>query len=675
LDLSSAGYEWFIPVITMSRFLLFLLPSLLLSQTLTWVMPQQTRLLAGQRADLILEARGIPLEAKLRITVNAAAWTSRFSAPEPVDLDCDGAKDWRMRLDLTSFTGNVVLRAESGTVASERRIEVLPLPADAKQKNIILFVGDGTGWAYRDAARVVAKSAAGPDGKPGITEGFYRQLQNLDQMPVTGSVLTHSLRSLVPDSASTASGWSTGNKTIDGASGVWPDGTDCHLRANFGVDGMRWAADNPRIETLWELLKRTRGYRTGVVTTAYVADATPAGEGSHTINRALSFEIARQYLENPLLDGKPSYDVLMGGGLEDFEAEIRQDKRDLLGEFRAQGYRIATTAKELRAVPASQRKILGLFRKPNKVATGPLGLSATGNGNMDVAYDRLGLVRPGSEPLPEMGAWTDQPFLIEMTRRAIGALSGPDGKTPFVLLVEGASIDKQSHRNHAAGTIWDAIEFDQAIGVAREWIAKRPGDTLLLATADHDQTMSILGVADISDADLQNREPIYEMVVESPIGRQRAQVHADIVTNIRGPYNWSAREDPNSSGAAGPPRKKEQARALRSGFPDYQDANGDGYPENREANGKGRLRIAVGFRNGEHAGTNVPVSAEGAGAWLFTGVMDQTDLMFKMAAALGDTAVEDELLRRIQANRRNPVTPGKAVSGTPARTQNRSGTR
>lgn len=67
---------------------------------------------------------------------------------------------------------------------------------------------------------------------------------------------------------------------------------------------MHWAADNPRIKMLWELLKRTRGYRTGVVTKAYVADATPAGEGSHTISRTLSFEIARQYFENPLLGGE-----------------------------------------------------------------------------------------------------------------------------------------------------------------------------------------------------------------------------------------------------------------------------------------------------------------------------------------------------------------------------------
>ena len=34
-------------------------------------------------------------------------------------------------------------------------------------------------------------------------------------------------------------------------------------------------------------------------------------------------------------------------------------------------------------------------------------------------------------------------------------------------MVEGASIDKQSHPNQASGTIWDTIEIDKAVGVVR----------------------------------------------------------------------------------------------------------------------------------------------------------------------------------------------------------------
>jgi alkaline phosphatase len=38
-------------------------------------------------------------------------------------------------------------------------------------------------------------------------------------------------------------------------------------------------------------------------------------------------------------------------------------------------------------------------------------------------------------------------------------------------MVEAASIDKQSHPNQAAGTIWDTIELDRSVGVARSWAA------------------------------------------------------------------------------------------------------------------------------------------------------------------------------------------------------------
>ena len=50
-------------------------------------------------------------------------------------------------------------------------------------------------------------------------------------------------------------------------------------------------------------------------------------------------------------------------------------------------------------------------------------------------------------------------------------------------------------------------------------------------------------------------------------------------------------------------------------------------------NGKGRKRIAVGFRTGGHAGSSVPITAEGPGAALFMGYMDQTDIFFRSAQA------------------------------------------
>ena len=95
-----------------------------------------------------------------------------------------------------------------------------------------------------------------------------------------------------------------------------------------------------------------------------------------------------------------------------------------------------------------------------------------------MAYDKLLLSRPASEPSPVFGAWTDQPFLDLMTQKAIDVLGGADGSQPFILMVEGASVDKQSHPNHAAGVIWDVIELDKSVGVEQFEIVD------LLADAD-----------------------------------------------------------------------------------------------------------------------------------------------------------------------------------------------
>ena len=78
----------------------------------------------------------------------------------------------------------------------------------------------------------------------------------------------------------------------------------------------------------------------------------------------------------------------------------------------------------------------------------------------------------------------------------------------------------------------------------------------------------------------------------------------------------------------GPPAPAPAAR-NNPGFPDYEDANGDRYPENLN-----RFKIAVGYRTGNHTGSSVPITAEGAGALLFLGYFDQTDVFFKMARVL-----------------------------------------
>ena len=94
-----------------------------------------------------------------------------------------------------------------------------------------------------------------------------------------------------------------------------------------------------------------------------------------------------------------------------------------------------------------------------------------------------------------------------------------------------------------------------------------------------------------------------------------------------------------------------------SGFPAYKLDSKTGYPMN---SGEGTRRLAVGFRTGDHTGSSVPVTAEGPGALLFTGYMDQTDIFFKMAAAIStDTTDLDKALDAMLGNAKLPKTFGK----------------
>ncbi len=218
---------------------------------------------------------------------------------------------------------------------------------------MILFIGDAMGNAYRGAGRIVSRSVPARDGRPGLREGLYDRWMEMDQMPVSGMVLNPQPGQPGDGLRRPGHGWSTGNKTDNGMLSALPDGTDCHRRQP-GED--RACATSPTthaVESILEYLKRRFDYRTGNVSTAFITDATPGRpEGSHVANRAATFEVARQYLENPMLGGKPAFDVLMGGGKEDFRSRHPLRQAQPGGDFQKQGFRFVCTATELKDVDA-----------------------------------------------------------------------------------------------------------------------------------------------------------------------------------------------------------------------------------------------------------------------------------------------------------------------------------
>ncbi|MEP6924648.1 MAG: alkaline phosphatase [Pyrinomonadaceae bacterium] len=579
--------------------------------TVRIVVPERFRVLTNQYFDLRIEAENLSsVRARVQVSVlNETGQKEQISYGGNYEVTSDNDAnpnnvDRAYTYRKMSFTTPGVKTVQAIIIDGRRiygfstQIYVQDFNLNG-QKSIVLFIGDAMGTAYRDASRIVAQST---DNR--FREGWFDDLQQMDKMPVTGMSMTYSLDQIVPDSANTASAWASGNKTANNYLNVFPDNNDFRFSSSNVQATKQYGLDNPRVETLWQFLKRRYGYKTGIVSTADITDATPAGEGAHSAFRSLGYDIAKQYFEGTITQGN-QFDVIMGGGLERFNARTDAnsgDTRNLVNEFQAAGYTYVANRTQLNALSSNTppAKVLGLFR----------------TGNMNVAYDKLLLPRPADEPAPNFGGFTDQPFLDEMTNKALATLK--QGNAPFILMVEGASIDKQSHPNYAVGQVWDTIEFDKSVGLGRDLLnssAQARANTLVLATADHDQSMSIIGTSDTTLSQVQN-----------------------VISTL--PY-------PNGNRSAGEGQIGiENATGEVAGFPNYQDSNGDRYPENTN-----RYKLKVGYRTGNHTGSSVPVTAEGAGALLFYGYYDQTDLFFKMAKTLSlNTTALDQALNLKAAN-------------------------
>ena len=117
-------------------------------------------------------------------------------------------------------------------------------PNNSEAQNVIIFVADGAGPTTVTATRILAGQIKGMDGEENILP--------YDTFPNLALIKTYNSNAQVPDSAGTATAWSTGIKTKQGVLGVGPD----TLRGDCA------SAQENRLTTLFELAE-TVGMATG----------------------------------------------------------------------------------------------------------------------------------------------------------------------------------------------------------------------------------------------------------------------------------------------------------------------------------------------------------------------------------------------------------------------------
>lgn len=254
-------------------------------------------------------------------------------------------------------------------------------------------------------------------------------------MPHKGLASARGPEQLVQDDAAAATVLATGHRTANG-----------HL----SVEGSSEGSD----ETLATVLERAerQGYRTGIATTGSLANPTVAAMYAHGGDLD-SQAVASEFVGLPSrVDGADGVDVAYGGGRSAFDASVRK-------KLERRGVDVGTSWEEGGDVGRRVVRVL---------ADDAMAPTARRAGD---------------------GRASDQPTLEEMTRAALEHLRA--WHDPFFLVVEADGPGELQRGVDRSRSLVEAVaEFDEAVEVGRTF-AERDGRTLVVATADAEQTLSV----------------------------------------------------------------------------------------------------------------------------------------------------------------------------------------
>lgn len=283
---------------------------------------------------------------------------------------------------------------------NEGEIEKPPHIDPSAKKKIIMMIGDGMGLSQITAASVHL-------GHP----------LNLEQCQYIGLQKVFAADQLVPSSSSSITAIASGVKT---------------KYDYIGLD-----ADGKNVVNIVEMLSK-KGFATGIVTTSFVSDNTPAGFYGHNPDRYDYEGIALDLLASGL-------DVVIGGGREHFNQ--RSDGLNLLDSLQARNFHVFDNLQTATTVENGKVACFTDAFRPAKISEG--------------RGDMLG----------------------DATLLALRLLD--DNENGFFLMVEGGQIDWACHFNDHEWLMDEMLDFDKVVGQVLDYAAK-DGNTLVIITGDHE---------------------------------------------------------------------------------------------------------------------------------------------------------------------------------------------
>lgn len=442
-------------------------------------------------------------------------------------------------------------------------------------KYVFYFIGDGMGVNQVNGAEMYLAEQEGRIGvKPLLFTAF----------PAGTMATTFSATNSVTDSSAAGTALATGEKTYNGA---------------VSMDD-----DKNVLSTVAERAKKA-GRKVGIATSVSVDHATPAAFYAHQPNRSRYYEIA---LDLP----KAGFDFYAGSGF--LKPTTTADKKEAPNVFpiiEEAGYTIARGLDEYKEKAADAKKMILIQKEGAEPSCLPYAIDH----------------EEGDLTLPEI------------TESAVSFLS-KGNKKGFFLMVEGGKIDWACHSNDPVTVFEEVIDLDNAVRVAYEFYKKHPKETLIVVTADHETGGMGLGIGK------------YELHLKSLLNQKQSQdLLSKAITDLRkdkaGKASWNEIKDLLTEKMGfwkELPLTWEQEKMLRDEYEQSFVKNKVFFEESLYARTEPLAAAArkvmsqiamVGWTSSSHTAGYVPVFAIGAGADLFTGKMDNTEIPKRIAKAAG----------------------------------------
>lgn len=442
-------------------------------------------------------------------------------------------------------------------------------------KYVFYFIGDGMGVNQVNGAEMYLAEQEGRIGvKPLLFTAF----------PAGTMATTFSATNSVTDSSAAGTALATGEKTYNGA---------------VSMDD-----DKNVLSTVAERAKKA-GRKVGIATSVSVDHATPAAFYAHQPNRSRYYEIA---LDLP----KAGFDFYAGSGF--LKPTTTADKKEAPNVFpiiEEAGYTIARGLDEYKEKAADAKKMILIQKEGAEPSCLPYAIDH----------------EEGDLTLPEI------------TESAVSFLS-KGNKKGFFLMVEGGKIDWACHSNDPVTVFEEVIDLDNAVRVAYEFYKKHPKETLIVVTADHETGGMGLGIGK------------YELHLKSLLNQKQSQdLLSKAITDLRkdkaGKASWNEIKDLLTEKMGfwkELPLTWEQEKMLRDEYEQSFVKNKVVFEESLYARTEPLAAAArkvmsqiamVGWTSSSHTAGYVPVFAIGAGADLFTGKMDNTEIPKRIAKAAG----------------------------------------